>query len=198
LFEFYHCVNRIISVKELVLNIELRPAGDADTEFLYHLYASTRADEMAQVDWTQQQIDDFLRMQFNAQHSYYHEHFSNAQFDIIESDEAHNNESIGRLYVDRRADEIRIIDIALLPDFRGKGIGEALMQSLLDEASASNKAVSIHVEHNNAAMHLYKRLGFRHIRDEGVYYFMRWDAEQVDADGAGTDQTGTAQAKTAS
>ena len=133
---------------------------------------------MALVDWTDQQKDEFLHMQFNAQHSFYHEQFSSAQFDIIES----NNKAIGRLYVDRRADEIRIIDIALMPDYRGKGIGGELMQSLMKEASDSNLSVTIHVEHNNSAMHLYQRLGFRHIRDDGVYFFMKWDAANSTVD----------------
>ena len=125
---------------------------------------------MALVDWDEQQIEDFLFMQFNAQHSFYHDQFRQAQFDVIELD----NTPIGRLYVDRRSQEIRIIDIALLPDCRGKGIGANLMQSLIDEASQNNKSVTIHVEHNNPAIHLYQRLGFKHVHDEGVYYFMEW------------------------
>lgn len=150
----------------------LRPAGKADLDFLYLLYVSSRADEMAMLDWSNQQKEAFLRMQFDAQHQYYHEQFSNAKFDIIELD----NKAIGRLYVDRRVDEIRIIDIALLPEYRGKGIGGEYMKSLIDEAANSKLSVTIHVEHNNPAMHLYQRLGFRHIRDEGVYYFMEWKA----------------------
>jgi len=170
--------------------VYLRPAGESDTEFLYLLYASTRASEMALIDWTDQQKEDFLRMQFNAQHSYYHEQFSEAQFDIIERD----SKAIGRLYVDRRADEIRIIDIALLPEYCGEGIGGALMQSLMDEASASKKSVSIHVEHNNPAIHLYQRLGFKHIRDEGVYFFMEWPANDrsQNADKSNLSQENTA------
>ena len=151
----------------------LRPAGEADLDFLYLLYASSRADEMAILDWSNQQKEAFLRMQFDAQHQYYHEQFSTAKFDIIELD----NEAIGRLYVDRRVDEIRIIDIALLPEYRGKGIGGEFMKSLIEEAVSSKLSVTIHVEHNNPAMHLYQRLGFRHIRDEGVYYFMEWKAD---------------------
>ncbi len=156
---------------------------------------------MALVDWTDRQKDEFLHMQFNAQHSFYHEQFSSAQFDIIEStNESHNYISIGRLYVERRADEIRIIDIALLPEYRGKGIGGELMQSLMEEASGSNLSVTIHVEHNNPAMHLYQRLGFRHIRDEGVYFFMKWNAENSsgEIDQTNTDQANMDQENTAS
>ena len=148
----------------------LRPASDADFPFLYALYASTRASEMALVDWTEQQKEEFLHMQFNAQHQFYHEHFASASFDVIEID----GSAVGRLYVDRREREIRIIDIALMPDQRGKGIGSELIRELIDEASASDRSVGIHVEHNNPALSLYRRLGFAHVHDEGVYYFMRW------------------------
>ena len=110
-------------------------------------------------------------MQFEAQHRYYHEQFTDARFDVIEQ----HSQSIGRLYVDRRDEEIRIIDIALMPEYRGQGIGRHLMCELLDEALAKGLRVTIHVEHNNPAMHLYKRLGFQHIHDEGIYYFMQWD-----------------------
>ena len=129
---------------------------------------------MALLDWSDQQKQQFLRMQFNAQHTYYHEQFTEARFDIIEQD----SRRIGRLYVDRRPADIRIIDIALMPEYRGKGIGGGIMQALLDEAAACNKSVSIHVEHNNPAMHLYQRLGFRHVSDEGVYYLMEWSADR--------------------
>ncbi len=88
----------------------LRPVTPDDHELLYRIYASTREDEMAQVDWTREQIEDFLRFQFEAQHKYYMEQFPDAAFDLILLD----GEPVGRLYVDRRDDEIRLIDIALL------------------------------------------------------------------------------------
>jgi ribosomal protein S18 acetylase RimI-like enzyme len=151
-------------------NFSLRAARDSDIAFLYRLYASTREREMEMLEWTDQQKQQFLQMQFNAQHSYYHEHFGAAQFNIIEQDGV----AIGRLYVDRRPAEIRIIDIALLPEHRAKGVGGALMRALITEAGECNRAVGIHVEHNNPALRLYRRLGFKHVRDEGVYYFMEW------------------------
>ena len=128
---------------------------------------------MALVDWTDQQKEEFLRMQFNAQHSFYHEHFTEAAFDIIQQ----QGQDIGRLYVDRRPAEIRIIDIALMPEYRGQGIGSGIMQALLDEAAGSGRSVTIHVEHNNPALSLYQRLGFRHVSDEGVYYLMEWNGD---------------------
>ena len=157
-------------------SLVLRPVNDADSDFLLQLYASTRADEMALVDWSEQQKFEFLHMQFNAQSSYYFEQFAAASFDVIELD----GKPVGRLYVDERADELRVIDIALMPEFRQQGIGAYYMQSILDRAAASGRAVGIHVEKNNPAMRLYDRLGFEQIEDKGVYWFMRCKPAKAD------------------
>lgn len=151
---------------------QLRPVTAADNDFLFELYASTRAAEMAQVDWSDAQVREFLQMQFRAQSAHYDEHFADASFDIIEL----RGTPIGRLYVTELDDEIRIIDIALLPGHQGRGIGGAYLRSIIDRAAESGRSVGIHVERNNPAMKLYERLGFERIRDHGVYWFMRWSA----------------------
>lgn len=143
---------------------------DEDEELLRRIYASTRADEMAAVPWSEAEKAAFLNGQFQAQHKYYQEVFPEAEFSILEKD----GEPIGRLYIDRRKDEHRLIDIALLPEFRGRGLGGELMRGVLDEARAAGKLVRIHVEQNNPAMRLYTRLGFAKIEDQGVYWLMEW------------------------
>lgn len=148
----------------------LRPIGSDDKAFLCALYASTRAEEMALVDWDRTQKDAFLRMQFDAQHKFYQEQFANAAFLIIEF----AGEPIGRLYVDRREDEIRLIDIALLPEYRNTGLGGELMRELLDEAAGVGKPVRLHVESFNPAHRLYTRLGFVKLGTNGVYELMEW------------------------
>ncbi|MFQ5524655.1 MAG: GNAT family N-acetyltransferase [Thermoanaerobaculia bacterium] len=150
--------------------ITSRPITDTDEPLLRRIYASTRADEMAVVPWTEPEKAAFLKIQFEAQHKYYQEIFPDAEFSILEV----NGEPIGRLYIDRREDEHRLIDIALLPEFRGKGIGGRLMRGVLDEVRQAGKLVRIHVEQNNPAMRLYKRLGFEKIEDQGVYWLMEW------------------------
>ena len=147
-----------------------RPIGPDDEPFLCRLYASTREEELAVVDWSEDQKAAFLRSQFEAQHQYYREQFRDAAFEIVELD----GEPIGRLYVDRRPDEIRIIDIALLPKWRDGGIGSALLKPLLEEARSGGVPVRIHVEHSNRALGLYERLGFTRIEDQGVYLLMEW------------------------
>ncbi len=148
----------------------LRPINDEDRELLLEIYGSTRAEELAAVPWSAREKDDFLRFQFDAQHKYYQEQFPRAAFDLILLD----GEPIGRLYVDRRDDEIRLIDIALLPGNRGGGLGGAIMRDVLAEGRESGRLVRIHVEHNNPAMRLYRRLGFEKIEEQGVYYLMEW------------------------
>lgn len=151
--------------------IGFKPITDKDLPFLSRLYASTRAEEVAQVpDWTDEQKQQFLQMQFDAQHKYYQEQFKDAEYLVIEQ----SGEPVGRIYIDRRKDEIRLIDIALLPAVRGKKLGAALLEDLLEEAQSSDLPVKIHVEKNNPAMRLYIRLGFRQVEDQGVYDLMKW------------------------
>ena len=150
--------------------LQLRPIADDDWEFLYQVYASTREDELAQVPWSAEEKESFLRFQFHAQRTYYDQHFADAEFSIIEVD----GEPAGRLYLDRRQDEIRLVDIALLGNFRGRGLGGRLMADILAEGQAKGLLVRIHVEHNNPAMRLYRRLGFQKIEEQGVYWLMEW------------------------
>ena len=151
-------------------NFSLRAIEAGDMAFLKSVYVSTRQEEMAQTGWTREQIDEFLGFQFNAQHQFYQMQYPDAQYAVILLD----GEPVGRLYLDRREDEHRVVDIALLPQYRGKGLGYALMRDVLLEALAARKPVRIHVEQNNPALRLYKRLGFQHRGDNGVYYLMEW------------------------
>jgi ribosomal protein S18 acetylase RimI-like enzyme len=148
----------------------LRPAGPADAEVLYRIYASTREEELAVVPWDAAQKEAFLRMQFTAQDTHYHANFPQASYDLIMAGE----QVLGRLYLDRGQTAWNVIDIALLPDHRGKGIGSRLMTEVLAEAGAQNKPVEIHVERFNPARRLYDRLGFRQVADQGVYLLLEW------------------------
>jgi GNAT superfamily N-acetyltransferase len=151
-------------------SIHLRPAEPGDLAFLQRVYASTREDELAVTGWTPEQKAAFLAMQFEAQHAHYHQHYPHGRFDVIEIDRA----PAGRLYVNRTQQEIRIVDIALLPAWRGRGFGSRLLQEILAEASAARIPVTIHVEQTNPALHLYSRLGFAPVTETGIYWLMRW------------------------
>ena len=139
-------------------------------EFLYRVYASTREEELAVVPWNAEEKEVFLRMQFNAQHQHYQQYFSDAEYNVILVEGV----PVGRLYLHHRADEIRIVDIALLPEYRGQGTGTRILKEILLEGKQANLPVRIHVEHNNRALRLYERLDFQQIGDQGVYYLMEW------------------------
>lgn len=155
-----------------VADVALRAQTDGDATFLLALYASTRSDELARLPWTAQEKEDFVAMQFRAQTLHYAEYYPDAHFDIIEW----AGDRIGRLYVDRRAREIEIIDIALKPAMRGRRIGRRLLEQLLAEGAASSRRVRIYVEHFNPARSLYDRLGFRQVGTNGVYHEMEFVA----------------------
>jgi len=148
--------------------ISLRSVTDDDREFLFCLYASTRAEEKELVGWPDELWDQFMRMQFDLQQSHYLRSYDNPSFDIIMADDT----PIGRLYLDRRADEYRLIDLALLPEFRGLGIGGSLLMAVVQEAEAQGLPVSLHVEKNNPILDYYRRIGFRIEADRGAYLFM--------------------------
>ncbi len=152
--------------------VRLRLACSEDADFLCSVYASTRAEELAATDWSAEQKRAFCRQQFDAQDTHYRAHYPTAEFSIIER----GGVAVGRLYVDRWAQEIRIMDIALLPEHRGAGIGTKLLQELQEEARAAGKALTIHVEKFNPALRLYERLGFKVREDKGVYLLMEWRA----------------------
>ena len=148
--------------------LSLRPATDGDLEFLFRVYAASRQEELAQVPWTAEQKEAFLRQQFEAQHAWWREHYTGASFDVVLVDGA----PAGRLYVDEWPREIRIVDVALLPTHRGGGVGTRLLERVIARGDAAGKPVSIHVEKFNPALRLYQRLGFELVEDKGVYLLM--------------------------
>lgn len=152
------------------MKTSFRPMREDDKPFLTELYISTRWEELQPVPWADEEKLNFLRWQFDAQHTHYTQYFPNARFDLI----LYKNRPIGRLYIDQREDEIRIVDIALLPQYRNQGIGARLIKDVMTDATKHGLAVRIHVEHNNPAMHLYDRLGFKKINEEGIYWLMEW------------------------
>jgi ribosomal protein S18 acetylase RimI-like enzyme len=163
--------------------ITLRPMRPEDEPFLYRVYASTREEELAPLPWDDAQKEAFLRMQFHAQHVHYQTYYGDGDFLIILRDEV----PIGRLYVHRSDSEICVVDIALLPEARGVGIGGALMRDLLEEADAAGKPVRLHVESFNRASRLYARLGFVRVQEEGVYFLMERLPKPRSTSGSGSD-----------
>ncbi len=156
-------------------DLQLRPIDHQDLPCLFSIYASTRTEELAATGWSEAEQQQFLWQQFNTQHRYYQDIYTGAAFDLV----LWQGDVAGRLYVGRWTQEIRIIDIALLPAFRGMGIGTRLLQALLDDADISARSICIHVEQQNPARRLYERLGFQIRENVGFYWRMERPPQPV-------------------
>lgn len=162
-FELWHDSMRLI----------LRSVVPSDEAFLFELYASTRKEELDAWGWDDAQRKAFLEMQFRAQHRSYRAQFPNADHQII----LEGDRPIGRIMVTRTEDEFRLVDIALLWESRGFGIGTQLVRALVDEASRAGKPLRLQVLRTNPAARLYERLGFAVVGDHGLYVQMEIAAD---------------------
>lgn len=157
-----------VARREALRYVVVRPESREDEPALLAIHASTRAHEMALVDWTDAQKDAFLRMQFDAQLRHYRATCPGAAFQVIECD----GEVVGRYYVHVSDSDVRVIDISLLPHVRGRGIATMLLSRTIAEAGARGCRVSLHVEIENPARRLYERLGFRAVQAHGFRVLM--------------------------
>lgn len=151
--------------------LSLRPAGEEDAGFLYHLYATTREEELSAVGWTQEQRESFLKMQFKIREDSYAAAFAGLTHHIILFGES----KAGRIMVSRAAEEFRLVDIAILPEFQKLGIGTALLAELLREAHTNSLRVRLHVLRTSRAADWYRAHGFIERNDEGLYLMMEND-----------------------
>ncbi|MFZ5815176.1 MAG: GNAT family N-acetyltransferase [Bacillota bacterium] len=150
--------------------ITLRPALPTDDPFLLAVYASTRQEEMALLPWDERQKQGFLQMQFQAQRQHCEAHYPEALQQVILRDRV----PVGRLWLSRKPERIHLLDITLLPEFRGQGIGGSILGELLAEAVASRRHVTIYVESFNPSLRLFERLGFRRASEAGFHFLMNW------------------------
>ena len=154
--------------------LTVRPVRPDDEAFLLFVYDSSRAQELAQVQWQYGQREAFVKWQFDLQRREYDGRYPDAEYDVI----LVNDERAGRIWISRDAEEIHLLDIVVLPEFQKRGVGGALLNSLIDEAKQSSKALRHYVFVMNAdALRFYERLGFVVIEEIGAYKHMEWKSE---------------------
>ena len=143
----------------------------ADEDFLFSVYASTRAEEMALVThWSEEQKKQFLRLQFDAQHQYYLSRYPDAFFGVIRFE----NQPAGRLYTAELAEEIRIIDLTVLPEFCRRGIGGKILKDILQKGCKTRKPVQIYIENFNPSGEFFARRGFKPVSEQGIHVLWSW------------------------
>lgn len=158
--------------------IGLRDERPEDADFLRRLYLSVRWEELETVNWAEEAKVAFLSQQFDFQTRHYRQYYQGAAFGIVTDGE----EPVGRLYLHQGAQDLRIIDISLLPSHRGRGFGAALIGAVFELGRQAGTKVSIHVEFfNRNARRLYDRLGFVQGESNGVYYRMDWTPPELAA-----------------
>jgi len=151
--------------------LTLRRVTPDDDSFLLSVYAGTRANELGQVQWEAGQQEAFVKWQFEMQRREYDARFPDAEYDVIEID----GQPAGRIWIGRREDEIRLLDIALLPEFQNRGGGTRLVTNLIDEARCTGQRLRHMVfVLNDHADRFYERLGFVVIEEMGGYKHMEW------------------------
>jgi ribosomal protein S18 acetylase RimI-like enzyme len=164
----------LLQVLAHVRALQVRPVEAADRRFLRILYASTRSEELASTGWPPVDQQAFLAQQFDCQDRYYREHYADAEFLVLERAGC----SIGRLYWHATPSALTLMDVSLLPEWRGGRIGTELMQRLTEHADQAGLPIGLHVEPTNPAHRLYQRFGFETVGDNGVYLKMRRPARQ--------------------
>ncbi len=150
--------------------LSLRLAGVEDESFLFALYASQRAAEIAAWGWTDAQAQVFLHMQFRAQRG--HAAYPNAVEQVIEW----GGNAVGHWVIARGEAEIRLVDVALLPAHQRQGFGTYLLQDLQRTAQHEGLPIHLHVAYDNPARFWYERHGFDLLEDRGAHWLMEWRA----------------------
>ena len=125
---------------------------------------------MALVPWSDEQRHAFVSSQFAAQQDFYSRTYGQADHSIILT----RGRAVGCLYLARLEDQLRIVDVTILPKDRNAGIGSYLLKRLQNEARRSEQPLRIYVERFNPSMTLFERLGFQSIEEQGVHLLMQW------------------------
>lgn len=150
--------------------IVLTPATSEDNAFLLRLYQSSRGDDLRELGWSEDRISEFLQMQHEAQRAFLATDYPNIVDQIVSLE----GEAVGRLAVEQRPDEIRLIDIALVPEYRNHGLGSHLIRQIQDHAQSARLPLRVQVIRFNRAVGLFERLGFTRTSETGALFQMEW------------------------
>jgi GNAT superfamily N-acetyltransferase len=165
--------------------LTFRDATPSDRAFLVALYTSTRAEEFAQLGWPPEMERAFMQLQFEAQRGDYERRYPESRCRIVELHRC----PVGRLWTARDGASLVVLDISIVADLRGQGIGTECLRGVQRQAVAAELAVDLQVVVGNPAQHLYERLGFRSVGESGVRQAMTWRLGPAAAPAASLEET---------
>ena len=160
----------VSSLAKMKDKMKLRVALPEEEDTLYSLFVSTRKSEFAILEWDEQQIEGLLRMQYDAQKAFYQQQFPNAKYEII----MYKGLGIGRLITEIQQEAIRLIDIFIIPEYRGRGICTALLREFQHVAAELRLPIELNVLMGNPAQRLYERCGFVVTGEVVPHVMMAW------------------------
>jgi ribosomal protein S18 acetylase RimI-like enzyme len=150
--------------------VSLRSVTEPDDDaFLEELYFSRRED-LYGLFADPEQTRALLLIQQRAQAIGYKKEFPNATYEVITFD----GQRAGRIVIDRSGGTMAIIDIALLPLFRNRGIGSLILDSILDECQRGKRQCRLSVAKTSQAIRLYLRKGFCTENEMETHFVMKW------------------------
>lgn len=156
--------------------MQLRPIlPQEDDLFLFELYASSRRAEIMDWGWDENQQQQFLRMQYQCQQRSYTMQYPALAGKII----LYEGVRAGRLLTAYANDELVLVDITLLPEYRNKGLGTKALCTLQEEAKTAGVALRLSVFQGNPAQQLYEKQGFQISAVKEPYFIMRWQAPKI-------------------
>lgn len=151
--------------------IALRPETPADEAFRLALFRASRGPGWDQVALPPDMLTMIMVQQFHAQTQGYRAAYPDARLEIVTAEAT----PIGRLATQRGADAVHLIDIALTPEWRGRGVGTTILGGLMDEARALDRPLTLQVARDNlAAQRLYNRLAFAATAADETHLTLAW------------------------
>lgn len=163
---------------KLTEKVELRTVVlPDDADFLDEVYASTRAD-VDLLPWDPALKREFILMQHRAQKAHYAEYYPNSNHYIV----LFEGRPAGRHWIDYGPEDVRFVDMAILPEFRGHGIGTVLFEDALKHAREMGLPAVLHVMKGHRSIPMYKRMGFKFAGDNGAHDRMEWRPEDLNTD----------------
>lgn len=162
-----------------------REESPADAAFRFALFCRSRlpVEDFSFLDASMREA--LARQQFQSQTGSYRAQYPDARFEIIEAE----GQPVGRLVTHRDAQAFRIVDIALLPEWRRKGIGAHILREICDSARAEHVPVRLSLSLFNVdAFRLYCRLGFTAVAQDEIQILMEWRASQSRSGETGQDE----------